>query len=216
MTAKTTIHKLCKDVKMENQNIIQVIATILSNIENHLAGISKMMDAMNSKLGIQKEKVTQKEKEFISSLGGIIGGDKIGGLRGKEKGGKKGGEFTDGKSSKSLADFNADEHSALDKLNQMIFGHLKDEVQIAYLSTREQKIHALKAIRKLNKLGYGNAQIEQALFNGFRDEFWNDKIRHLKALANTMKNGELVIMALLKKNLQNTKINAPVIAQYRG
>jgi len=87
---------------------------------------------------------------------------------------------------------------------------------VDYLSTRQQKIHALKALRKLYKLGYSHAMIEQALFSAFRDEFWNDKIRHLKALANTMKNGELVIMNLLKKNQAQTKINAPVHAQFRG
>ena len=40
---------------MENQNIIQTIAMILSNIENHLAIISKTID----ELGCEKEKRTK-------------------------------------------------------------------------------------------------------------------------------------------------------------
>ena len=186
---------------MEKQTTFEQIVQILLVIQNELK-------ELNSKLDSQKEKVIQKEKENMSILGGIIGGDKIGGIRGKEKEGKKGGGC--------LSDFNDEEHSELELLNKLIFQNLKDEVQIAYLSTRDQKIHALKAIRKLHKLGYGMQQIQQALFNAFQDAFWNDKIRHLKALANTMKNGELVIMNLLKKNAQQTKINAPVHAQYRG
>jgi hypothetical protein len=205
---------------MENQNIIQTIAAILQGIESHLADISTKLDLMHES---GKEKVAQKEIYSFSNLGGNIGGDKIGGLRGKEKGGNKGGEFSDDsgtpkpkRSEASLSDFNSNELASLEKLNQKLFGHLKDELQIDYLSTRQQKIHALKALRKLYKLGYSHAMIEQALFSAFRDEFWNDKIRHLKALANTMKNGELVIMNLLKKNQAQTKINAPVHAQFRG
>ena len=205
---------------MDNQNIIQVIATILTGIESHLADISTKLDLMHE---CQKEKVTQKEIYSFSNLGGIIGGDKKGGLRGKEKGGNKGGGISDDsgipkpkRSEASLSDFNTTELASLEKLNEKLFGHLKDELQIDYLSTRQQKIHALKALRKLYKLGYSHAMIEQALFSAFRDEFWNDKIRHLKALANTMKNGELVIMNLLKKNQAQTKMNSPVKAQFKG
>ncbi len=67
-TVKMDINKLHKDVKMENQNIIQTIAVILSNIENHLAVISKTID----ELGCQKEKRSKKEKESIEISGGII------------------------------------------------------------------------------------------------------------------------------------------------
>jgi hypothetical protein len=205
---------------MENQNIIQTIATILQGIESHLADISSKLNLMHES---GKEKVSQKEIYSFSNLGGIIGGDKIGGLRGKEKGGNKGGGISDDsgtpkpkRSEASLSDFNTTELASLEKLNEKLFGHLKDELQIDYLSTRQQKIHALKALRKLYKLGYSHAMIEQALFSAFRDEFWNDKIRHLKALANTMKNGELVIMNLLKKNQAQTKMNSPVKAQFKG
>jgi hypothetical protein len=205
---------------MENQNIIQTIATILSGIESHLSDISSKLDLLHD---AGKEKVAQKEIYSFSNLGGIIGGENKRGLRGEKEGGNKGGGISDDSGTQkpkrteaSLSDFNTTELASLEKLNQKLFAHLKDELQIDYLSTRQQKIHALKALRKLYKLGYSHAMIEQALFSAFRDEFWNDKIRHLKALANTMKNGELVIMNLLKKNQAQTKINAPVHAQFRG
>lgn len=212
MTAKKTIHNIFGASKMENYNTFEQIVRILEQIRDELKVMNLNQDA-------QKEKVAQKEKENNSNLGGIIGGESIGGIRGKREGGKKGGDLHEAKPSKAkmnaLSDFNADELALLEKLNQELFRHL-DEQQIAYLSTREQKVHALKALRKLERLGYSEAFVEQALFNAFRDAFWNDKIRHLKALANTMKNGELVIMNLLKKNQAQTKINAPVHAQYKG
>jgi hypothetical protein len=205
---------------MENQNIIQTIATILQGIESHLADISSKLNLMHES---GKEKVAQKEIYSFSNLGGIIGGENKRGLRGEKEGGNKGGGISDDsgtpkpkRSEASLSDFNSNELTSLEKLNEKLFGHLKDELQIDYLSTRQQKIHALKALRKLYKLGYSHAMIEQALFSAFRDEFWNDKIRHLKALANTMKNGELVIMNLLKKNQAQTKMNSPVKAQFKG
>jgi hypothetical protein len=199
---------------MENQNIIQTIGILLSGIESHLAEISTKLDLMHE---CQKEKSTQKEKYSNNFGGDIRGGDKKGGMGGNIGGGNKGGNSGDDSGSEaSLSDFNTTELASLEKLNEKLFGHLKDELQIDYLSTRQQKIHALKALRKLYKLGYSHAMIEQALFSAFRDEFWNDKIRHLKALANTMKNGELVIMNLLKKNQAQTKMNSPVKAQFKG
>ena len=205
---------------MENQNIIQTIATILQGIESHLADISTKLNLMHE---CQKEKVAQKEKYSNNFGGDIRGGDKKGGMGGNIGGGNKGGDSGGDsgspkpkRSEASLSDFNTTELASLEKLNEKLFGHLKDELQIDYLSTRQQKIHALKALRKLYKLGYSHAMIEQALFSAFRDEFWNDKIRHLKALANTMKNGELVIMNLLKKNQAQTKMNSPVKAQFKG
>ncbi len=85
-----------------------------------------------------------------------------------------------------------------------------------YIESRQQLIHAYRAYEKLNKLGFDDGVIQQALHNAYNDGFWHKHIRHFKALANTSKNGSLVIVNLLKINAGNTKVTAPVMAQYRG
>jgi len=195
---------------------------LLESIDLHLADISQTLRMMQND-DAEKEKVSQKEKENLYELlGGIIGGDKIGGIRGKEKGGKKGGEFsvsTSGQKPKdtgnALKDYSEATKIAVEKFNSIIGKHLTPQ-EIGYIESRQQLIHAFRAYEKLNKLGFDDNAIQQALHNAFNDGFWHKHIRHFKALANTSKNGSLVIVNLLKINAGNTKVTAPVMAQYRG
>lgn len=195
---------------------------LLESIDEHLANISHTLKAMQNDEW-QKEKGTQKEKDsFNQILGGNIGGEYKGGIRGEKEGGKKGGGFCDGDSlakprasGAALKDFSDGTKNAVERFNAIIKKHLSAQ-EIAYLESRQQMIHAFRAYEKLQKLGYDDNAIHQALHNAFNDGFWNSKIRHFKALANTSKNGSLVIVNLLKINAGQTKINAPVIAQYRG
>jgi len=196
---------------MENTQF-KVLLDALDGIKSDVANIRQLLQIQL----LEKEKVSQKEKDSMSNLlGGIIGGESIGGLRGKREGGKKGGTFTDVESGKSLKSFATEIHESVGKLNEMIFRHV-DERQIAYLEQREQIIHSCKALVKLHKLGYNDELIRQALFNAYRDSFWQDKIKHLKALANTSKNGALVVENLLKINANETKLNMPVKAKFIG
>lgn len=195
---------------------------LLESIDEHLANISQTLKSiLNDEW--QKEKRSKKEKDsFNQILGGIIGGEYKGGIRGEKEGGKKGGRFCDDDSlakpktsGTALKDFTDETKNAVERFNGMIKKNLTQQ-EIVYLESRQQMIHAYKAYAKLQKLGYDDHAIQQALHNAFNDGFWSSKIRHFKALANTSKNGSLVIVNLLKINAGQTKMNAPIIAQYRG
>jgi hypothetical protein len=80
---------------------------------------------------------------------------------------------------------------------------------MAFINDTRQRVHALKTIRKLRKLGYIDDAIIQAVYNAFKDNFWSEHFKHVKALSNTSKNGSLVIDNLLKINKVNTMNNTP-------
>jgi len=220
--AKMTIHKQLEISKMDKTNKMMQFLILLESIDLHLADISQTLKMMQND-DAEKEKSSKKEKDKLYELlGGIIGGDKIGGLRGKEKGGKKGGEFCDDSSESkpkengnALKDYSDSTKNSVEKFNGIIKRHLTQQ-EIGYIESRQQMIHAFRAYEKLNKLGFDDGAIQQALHNAFNDGFWHKHIRHFKALANTSKNGSLVIVNLLKINAGNTKVTAPVMAQYRG
>lgn len=217
-----TIHNHSEISKMDKTNKMMQFLILLESIDLHLADISQTLKMMQNE-DAEKEKVAQKEKENLYELlGGIIGGDKIGGLRGKGKGGKKGGEFCESSSEQkpketgnALKDYSDGTKNSVEKFNGIIKKHLTAQ-EIGYIESRQQMIHAYRAYEKLNKLGFDDGAIQQALHNAFNDGFWHKHIRHFKALANTSKNGSLVIVNLLKINAGNTKVTAPVMAQYRG
>ena len=217
-----TIHNQSEVSKMDKTNKMMQLLILLESIELHLADISQTLKMMQNE-DAEKEKVTQKEKDSLYELlGGIIGGDKIGGIRGKGKGGNKGGAFSESSSESkpkengnALKDYSDVTKHAVNKFNDLIKKHLTIQ-ECVYIESRQQLIHAYRAYEKLQKLGFDDGAIQQALHNAFNDGFWHKHIRHFKALANTSKNGSLVIVNLLKINAGNTKVTAPVMAQYRG
>ena len=207
---------------MEKPNEMMQFMILLESIDLHLADISQTLKIMQGD-DAEKEKRSKKEKDSIHELlGGNIGGDKIGGLRGKEKGGKKGGGFCDDSSElkpkengNALKDYSEGTKNSVNKFNDLIKRHLTIQ-ECMYIESRQQMIHAYRAYEKLQKLGFDDKAIHQALHNAFNDGFWQNHIRHFKALANTSKNGSLVIVNLIKINAGNTKVTAPVVAQYKG
>lgn len=217
-----TIHNHSEISKMEKTNKMMQFLILLESIDLHLADISQTLKMMQNE-DAQKEKVAQKEKENLYQLlGGIIGGERDRGIRGKREGGNKGGEFSESSSEQkpkengnALKDYSDSTKNSVNKFNDLIKKHLTIQ-ECMYIESRQQMIHAYKAYEKLQKLGFDDGAIQQALHNAFNDGFWHKHIRHFKALANTSKNGSLVIVNLLKINAGNTKVTAPVMAQYRG
>jgi len=207
---------------MDKTNKMMQFLILLESIDLHLAGISQTLKIMQNE-GAEKEKVAQKEKDSLYELlGGNIGGGIRGGCGGRKRGGEKGGEFCESSSEQkpkengnALKDYSDSTKNSVEKFNGIIKKHLTAQ-EIGYIESRQQMIHAFRAYEKLNKLGFDDGAIQQALHNAFNDGFWHKHIRHFKALANTSKNGSLVIVNLLKINAGNTKVTAPVMAQYRG
>ena len=114
-----------------------------------------------------------------------------------------------------MKDYSDGTKNAVNKYNDLIKKHLTIQ-ECMYIESRQQLVHAYRAYEKLQKLGFDDKAIHQALHNAFNDGFWQNHIRHFKALANTSKNGSLVIVNLIKINAGNTKVTAPVVAQYKG
>ena len=207
---------------MDKTNKMMHFLILLESIDLHLADISNTMRMMQND-DAEKEKSSKKEKDKLYELlGGIIGGEIRGECEGRKEGGKKGGVFCESSSEQkpkengnALKDYSEGTKNSVNKFNDLIKKHLTIQ-ECMYIESRQQLIHAYRAYEKLNKLGFDDGAIQQALHNAFNDGFWHKHIRHFKALANTSKNGSLVIVNLLKINAGNTKVTAPVMAQYRG
>jgi hypothetical protein len=196
---------------METINDFDFLLEEIGRLRKKMDCVLNTVSELNE--GIKKVFPTPHSKKAISFgiAGGIIGG----GIRGDYKGGKRGGTKGGGKPFETLEqpkpktalkDFSEDLKRAVKKHNESIFRHLTPQ-EMAYLNTRDQFVLACKAYEKLNKLGYNDAMIEQAIFNAFRDQFWQEKFRHFKALANTSKNGVLVIENLLKIGQSKHKLS---------
>lgn len=206
---------------MDKTNKMMQFLILLESIDLHLADISQTLKMMQNE-DAEKEKSTQKEKEYSLTFGGDIrGGDKKGGMGGNIGGGNRGGILKDDfvakpkQSKTALKDYSDSTKNSVEIFNDIIKKHLTQQ-EIGYIESRQQMIHAYRAYEKLQKLGFDDGAIRQSLHNAFNDGFWHKHIRHFKALANTSKNGSLVIVNLLKINAGNTKVTAPVMAQYRG
>lgn len=207
---------------MEKTSKMMQFLILLESIDLHLADISHTLKMMQNQ-DAEKEKRSKKEKDSLQELlGGIIGGEIRGECEGRKEGGNKGGVFSKSSSEQkpkengnALKDYSEGTKNSVEKFNGIIKKHLTQQ-EIGYIESRQQMIHAYRAYEKLQKLGFDDGAIQQALHNAFNDGFWHKHIRHFKALANTSKNGSLVIVNLLKINAGNTKVTAPVLAQYRG
>jgi transcription termination factor NusB len=176
-----------------------------------LAALKNQLSEMQSDFKKVFPAPQSKKSNNFGDTGGIIGGEIRGDYKGRKEGGKKGGEnpFLQPEKPKpksALKDFTDDVKESVVKLNKLIEKHLTQQ-EMAYLSSREQFVLACKAYEKLKKLGYNDAMMGQAIFNAFNDQFWAEKLRHFKALANTSKNGVLVIENLLKINQSKHKLN---------
>jgi hypothetical protein len=183
----------------------------LGKIRCDLAALKNQLSEMQSDFKKVFPAPQSKNSNNFGDTGGIIGGEIRGDYKGRKEGGKKGGEnpFLQPEKPKpksALKDFTDDVKESVVKLNKLIEKHLTQQ-EMAYLSSREQFVLACKAYEKLKKLGYNDAMMGQAIFNAFNDQFWAEKLRHFKALANTSKNGVLVIENLLKINQSKHKLN---------
>lgn len=194
---------------METTNDFDFLLEEIGRLRNKLDCVFNTVSELNE--GLKKVFPTPHSKNSISFgiAGGIIGGEIRGDLKGGKEGGTKGGEKPFGtpeqpKQKTALKDFSDEVKNSVKKHNEAIFLHLTPQ-EMSYLNTRDQFVLACKAYEKLKKLGYNDAMIKQAIFNAFRDQFWQEKFRHFKALANTSKNGVLVIENLLKIGQSNHK-----------
>lgn len=184
------------------QNLQEIKVTFFELLES-INNLGNRLDVLQ--LAVQKSFPTTFQKNTSIFGGGIRGGVKRG-FKGGIKGGAKGG----GENADALKDFTELEIAFMQKmLDFFISSQNLTEAQKMYLNSREQKIISLKALRKLNNLKYTEENIKQAIYNAIKDSFWSEKFKHLKALANTSKNGCLVIDNLLNINKNQTKISSP-------
>ena len=197
------------EMKAYIEKLDESLITLRININAIFNQVKLLADyAENLQTEIQKSFPTTFQKSYIIS-GGIIGGEIRGDLKGRKEGGKTGGGYAT-KLGVALKDFDEHEIQIFDNLQAVLFRSLWiTEQQKLYLNSREQKILALKSIRKLKELKYSDENLKQAVFNAIKDGFWSEKFRHIKALANTSKNGCLVVDNLLKINSSLTKMNTP-------
>lgn len=209
--------------KMELYKSIVAIDKNLLNLKNELLQICE--DIHNIRLALNElcgfpvdnaenvfKKVSHTLQKNISNLE-IMGGDYRGGLdmslQEKRKGGEsRGGDLPKKPSENALSYYPDDIKSLHDALLAMMNGKISEQ-QYVFIQDKKQVIHSLKSLCKLKKLGYSDDAIKQAVYNAFRDSFWQVQFKHIKALSNTSKNGSLVIDNLLKINRVNTKITTP-------
>lgn len=195
-------------VNDELQVIYDIASDLIAKLQYVRLSLHRLefpyMETDNLKKGSHTLK---KSLSNIENLGGVIGGE----IRGDYKGGKEGGNrgvLLKKESPNSLGYYSDDDKQLLTKLHTMMDSKLSLQ-QMAFINDTKQKVHALKTICKLRKLGYEDIAIIQAVYNAFNDGFWSEHFKHVKALSNTSKNGSLVIDNLLKINKVNTKINTP-------
>ena len=152
----------------------------------------------------------QKSISNIENMGGDYRGGRDMGLKGKREGGElRGGNLVKTPSENALS-YYPDDIKLLHEylLMELMQGKISEQ-QFVFIQDKKQVIHSLKTLCKLRKLGYSDDAIKQAIFNAFRDTFWQEQFKHIKALSNISKNGSLVIDNLLKINRVNTKITTP-------
>lgn len=192
---------------------IDIFIENLSELRAIFESLQISMTTVENKLEILQTEIKKSfpntfQKSILFS-GGIIGGERDRGIRGKREGGNKGGGILQ-KNGDALKDYSDDEIQFMETvLAYLCSCSFISDSQRMYLKSREQKIISLKALRKLRDLKYSEDNIRQAIYNASRDSFWSQKFRHIKALANTSKNGCLVIDNLLNINKNQTKISSP-------
>ena len=182
----------------------------LTDLALMLNGISRRLERMEQALQNTPKIITPKNakkqnfkdsdlSEETGGLGGIIGGESIGGLRGKREGGKKGGE----------RGFQDDP----EKVSTMI-AEKCHKIMLPYLSEHEVKRvqsapglrSAASEVRKLLKWGYTEAQIVQAVTDAANEPFWRTNFRSLLKLSRKNRDGTPYIDVFLALNQKHHKL----------
>lgn len=172
------------------------ISRRLERMEQALQNTPKILTSKNAKKQNFKDSDLSEE---IGGLGGIIGGESIGGNRGNREGGNKGGE----------RGFQDDP----EKVSTMI-AEKCHKIMLPYLSEHEVKRvqsapglrSAASEVRKLLKWGYTEAQIVQAVTDAANEPFWRTNFRSLLKLSRRNRDGVPYIDVFLALNQRNHKL----------
>ena len=211
--AKMELHKSITAIDKNLMDLRHDLLQVCENIHNIRLALNELCGFPVENAENVFKKVSHTLQKSISNLenaGGDYRGGRDMGLKGKREGGElRGGNLVKTPSENALS-YYPDDIKLLHEylLMELMRGKISEQ-QFVFIQEKKQVIHSLKTLCKLRQLGYSDDAIKQAVFNAFRDAFWQEQFKHIKALSNTSKNGSLVIDNLLKINRVKTKITTP-------
>lgn len=198
-----------------NSDLFELLRSIRSEVLTMQTELANIRQFVNLSVLKNAEKTGSKNQfEGLLSIsqsvkkvnaGGIIGGDKIGGIRGKEKGGKKGGEITHQNLGGETCHNVSDILETVQKLIALIARNCS-ELEAARLQSKTSMRQAQAMYLKLLKQGYTKQHIFQAVTDATSDDFWSRQFRSLLKLGRKDKDGVLYIDKFLALRQKSHKL----------
>ena len=193
----------------ENSDLYFMLKSVIAELKFLRMELEQIKAILCNDFEAVKNSPEKKVVGYCGFLGGIIGGEEIGGIRGKEKGGNKGGgkgEIISKKSPEKIVKNEHPEHAEFAKRLADLIGANLSPIENSRLQAKNVQIEYRKTIATLLKQGYTKDHILQAVTDATRDQFWCKQFRTLNKLNRKNKEGVLYIDIFLALRQKQHKL----------